>query len=208
MRRGRYFVFAASVVLGGTAAHGEILTGWNFNEFTSDEHVHYSNIGDGTLTLGGNGDAWSPLQGTELNAWGEWGSGNSLGIRGVGANRSSLTIEHQFRDFAYAEFTCAMRRSATGFHSVELEYFSEAGWIKLGNASLDLEWSIARFRIPGTVGAGGHLSLRMTIEGATSSQGTARFDNMILEVAEIPVPGAWGSLLMIFRGCARRRLQI
>ena len=189
----------------GSPAHGELCAGWNFNEFISGDQTQYSTTGDGVLTIDDRDSPWGPLQGTALNGWGDWSPGNALGIRGVAANGSTLTIQHPVQSFLSAELTFAMRRSATGFEKIHIDYLTETGWIKLGNASLGLEWSVARFQIPGAVGVLDHLSLRMTIEGATSSQGTARLDNMLLEIVDVPAPGAWGLLCIAFQRISRRR---
>ena len=186
-------------------AFGEICAGWSFNTFRTGDYVEYSTIGDGVLLLDDQQSIWDPLQGTSLNAWRDWSAGSALGIRGEAANGSSFTIQHPVQSFSSAEFTFAMRRSATGFQTIHIDYLTETGWIKLGNASLESEWSVARFRIPGAIGVLDNLSLRMTIEGATSSQGTARFDNMILNLVDIPAPGGWPLLCVAAQLISRRR---
>ena len=193
-----------TLVVCHSSTYGEIIAGWNFNDLAPEDHVHSSYVGDGVLTLDDRSAAWSALQGTSLNAWDEWPSGSSLGIRGSASNGATLTIQHPIQTVFSSELTFAMRRSVTGFQEVHLDYLTEAGWIKLGSALLESEWSIARFRIPGAIGTLDYVSLRMTIEGATSSQGTARFDNMLLHTIDIPTPGALGVLFWGLRYTRRR----
>ena len=99
----------------GSPAHGELCAGWNFNEFISGDQTQYSTTGDGVLTIDDRDSPWGPLQGTALNGWGDWSPGNALGIRGVVANGSTLTIQHPVQSFLSAE--CRINSIASIFLS-------------------------------------------------------------------------------------------
>jgi len=123
----------AGLMLPGTAAHADLIAGWNFND--SDNVVDH---GAGTLTIAGGtptvnytGDA----NGTTLNRVGTDAAGNHLSIGGgTNANGTTLTfaidttgLEDLVLTLAYAPETNDTSKQFVSHDANQVSYSTDAG---------------------------------------------------------------------------------
>lgn len=204
--------------------------------------VYNSNFGSGTIYLdGSNGSSnWLSTQfggfgGTTVNA----GEGFSMATTGASAlaliagsgnsaNGKSLVFRFSMDGYEGLTISLAAQRTSTGFASQLWEYSSDGisyrsiGAISAGSVGGTIAGSYAGSGILGFAAMSGlddidQAYVRVTFDGATSSSGNNRIDNIQFNAAEIPVLamsipepscmmllGAGGALALT---CGRRRLN-
>lgn len=195
-----------AVVVGIVAlqTHGNMIAGWHFNDLKLGSEVFEANEGTGVFSIGGATGGWTPYAGTLLNGAEGWDAGESLGIRSSLNNGLEMLIDFDAFTVGSMTLSLAAKRSSTGFTMLLIEAYQPNGWIEVGSRGLGLDWGLIQASILLDSFEFAVSRLRLTISGATSSQGTARFDNLRLEGNVIPSPGSAAAILL---GCltARRR---
>jgi len=138
-------------------------------------------VGDNSDTQNNN---WLSFQGTDLNM--PFGSfaGGSLAITGSDNNGSSFDIVADLTGWANIQVSWAQRGTATGYNSRIVSVSTDGVnftpiLTDLGSLSATFEFRSAS---AGTLlDNASNAIIRFTIDGATSSNGNNRFDNIVLE---------------------------
>lgn len=188
------------------SAQAAVVASWNMNGIDPlQTTVMVATNGTGWLDFGGLGSTASALQGTTLGAQKGEVAGDALAAIGTLSNGTSLRVD--FETIGYRDLTVsfATRRSATGASSNRLEYWDGMGWATaLAFSSNSTAWELITVKLVGASGVNdGFASLRFVLDGATSSSGSLRFDNISVTGTATPAPGALA--LLGLAGCAARR---
>lgn len=199
-------VTAASSYLVADGAQGAVIAAWNLNGVDPlQTTVFAATTGAGTLDFSGLGASASALQGTALGAQKGELAGESLAVVGTLGNGTSMRLD--FETFGYRDLTLsfATRRSATGASANRIEYWSGFTWLTAAEfTSNATAWEVVTVKLAAQdFLEKGFASLRFVIDGATSSSGSVRFDNLSVSGSAVPAPGALA--LLGLAGCAARR---
>lgn len=199
----------------GMTAQGEIVNAWHFNDIYAGQSVIASNWGDSLITTDTLGVPVEPFTGTLLNAEQDAVAGQALGIRGAAANGSWFEVELQtdaiLQKAGPLELSFAYRASTTGFNENAIEWLVDDIWTPLAYFGKTGDWELATCTIPPAQlgytdwpdAPAGEVHLRIRLDGASSSSGTIRFDNM--RVGVVPGPSSMAGLALLFSCRSRRR---
>lgn len=191
----------------GAAAHGDLVAAWNMNGVNPTLALEFASThGRGTVDFTGLGSGSSALAGTLLGAQPGESAGDALAVSGSAFNGASMRIDCDTRGFTNLSFAFAVRRSSTGFVSNRIEYWTTLGWETLGSfGASSTSWEIRTFDLSALDGLeDGSARLRISVDGATGTTGSIRFDNFSMSGSAIPAPGAV-ALLAIAGLVGRRR---
>jgi PEP-CTERM motif-containing protein len=165
-----------------TVSRADEIALWNFND---------SNLvvdrGLGTLTTTANPANVMFFTGTTLNARMGDVAGMAVAIQGGASNQNNgsiLELRASTVGFNVVRVTWAWQRTATGFNSVLLQYSRNGTtFIDLGTfdppTSFDF-FGFEFFEVSG-VWNNPNFAFRWVLNGATSSSGNVRFDNVVVE---------------------------
>ena len=207
--RGMWMVaIAIACAMGGTALRAEaaVIASWNLNGIDPLQNTVVSaSTGVGTLDFGGLGSTATTLQGTTLGALKGELAGDSLAAIGTLANGTSMRFDFETTGYQDLTVSFATRRSATGASSNRIECWTGLAWeTVLQFTSNATTWELVSVKL-GAVGisGSGYASMRLVLDGATSSSGSLRFDNISVSGSPVPAPGALA--LLGLAGCVARR---
>jgi len=182
---------AACGMAGG--ASGDLLAGWNFNGLAAPvASMIAAQHGAGSLDLSAFTAGLSWQTGSDLNAFGGDLAGEGLGITGTGANGKSAVLSAATAGYGALTLSMAVRSTGTGHVSSVIEAWDGVAWMSVGGFALTPStWSTASFDLAThSFLNDGTATLRLRLEGASSSSGNFRIDNVRLEGAAIPAPSA------------------
>lgn len=192
MGTGCAVVAALGLILTEGAAAADLIAGWHFNGLAAPvSPIVGSQQGSGTLDLTAFTSGLSWQTGTDLNAWPGDPAGEGLGFTGAAANGKSAVFIMGTLGSDAQTFSLAARATGTGHLQSVVEAWNGAEWSSVGGFTLTASvWSTASFDLSGL----GYLdngvaTLRLRLEGASSSQGNFRIDNVRLEGTAVPAPG-------------------
>jgi len=208
------FALLFVVLLVAKDAGADLIAYWHFNTYDGDATTIAADVGVGTITITGfsAGDL-NNFSGTTVNAISSTPAGTSLSLENNANNGDFLTVSFSMTGLRDLVLTYATQRSLTGFNSNQWAYstnnvtFTNFGspvgplTNSFGLVTLDLS-SVSSLNNATTV------FLRYTFNGATSSLGNNRIDNVQLNAQAIPEPRAstlllWGSLALLALGLRR-----
>ena len=192
-------------------AQAAVVAAWNMNGIDPlQQTVYAATAGSGTVDFGGLGASASVLQGTTLGAMKGELAGDALAAIGTLANGTSMRLDFGSADVAAAGYTdltltFATRRSSTGPSMNRVEYWSGLGWLTaLEFSSNATTWQLTTVKFTASqLLADGYGSVRFVLDGATSTSGSIRFDNIAITGTPAPAPGAIA--LLGLAGCVGRR---
>ena len=208
--RGRCaFVLAVACGVAGVGARAQaaLVASWNLNGIDPlQSTVVGASAGVGTLDFGGLGATASVLQGTTLGALKGEVAGDALAAIGALANGTSMRLDFATAGYQNLVLNFATRRSATGASSNRLECWTGLAWETVFSFSSNAStWELLTVKLaPIPAFDGGYASMRFVIDGATSSSGSLRFDNISVSGTPAPAPGAL-ALLGLAGFVSRRR---
>ena len=193
-------IFASSFALSETMQAQDIISYWNFNENTPESNSNWTQPisatqGNGEITYSVS-EAYS-FNGTSLNSLNGDPSGGSFVPRGgqdQESNGESFTISVSTvgMDDIYLKF--ANRGTSTGFNSREIQYTTNGiDWLTKKTLSGTLsDWEVVTVDFTDTpdVNNNSDFAVRIVLNGATSSNGNNRFDNIILQSGETVIAPA------------------
>jgi hypothetical protein len=151
---------------------------------------------------------WGSFSGTSSNRpdGGSFGGG-SLAITGEGNNGNSFVIEADLSSFEDIELSWVNRGTSTGFDSRVVDVSTDGvNWTQIysDSGALTSSWSVESASAGDLLDFASTAFIRFTLDGATSTNGNNRFDNIVLE--GIPTPGTAALLgLAGLAGMRRRR---
>jgi len=201
-------VVALACTIGGVATRAEaaVVASWNLNGIDPLQNtVIGASTGVGTLDFGGLGATASVLQGTTLGALKGEVAGDSLAAIGTLANGTSMRLDFETTGYQDLVVSFATRRSATGASSNRLECWTGLAWETVLNfTSNATTWELVSVKLNALgISEGGYATMRFVLDGATSSSGSLRFDNISVSGSSVPAPGALA--LIGLAGCVGRR---
>lgn len=202
-----FMVVVACGIAGiGTQAQAAVVASWNLNGVDPLQNtVIGASTGVGTLDFGGLGATASVLQGTTLGALKGELAGDALAAIGTLANGTSMRLDFATAGYENLVVNFATRRSATGASNNRLECWTGLAWETVFSFSSNAStWELLTVKLaPMPAFDGGYASMRFVIDGATSSSGSLRFDNISVSGTPAPAPGAIA--LLGLAGCMSRR---
>lgn len=208
---------ASSLAFASAATADTLIAYWNFNDFdTSDANIA-ADAGSGNLNMTGWGGPVQSFAGSTENALFDDEAGGSLSLQGGSptdgifpGNNTFIDFEISMAGFQDLEISYWTRRTGTGFDSNQWSYsINGVDFIDFG-PEIDPDSSTAGEVIvmPTLTGANdaASVTLRYTLDGATSNSGNNRIDNVQINATLIPAPGALALLgLAGAIGTTRRR---
>jgi hypothetical protein len=200
--------------------------------------VYNANLGYGTIYLDGtNGSSdWlvsneiTGFAGTTVNAGSEFSTTTTgaaalalLGGSGNSANGNSIVFRFSMAGYEELEISLAAQRTLTGFssqvweYSVDGAYYQMIGTLVSGSSLGTITGSFSGSGVLGFSPFSGlsnveEAFVRVTFDGATSSTGNNRLDNIRFSATEInlvtavPEPNCvgLGAFILLVRACTRR----
>jgi hypothetical protein len=208
-----------------TAAQAEVIAYWNFNTLTTatNNGTSYApTSGAATLDVlvassdqAGTSRGINSFAGTTVNALFADPAGQALAIQASSLesgtvyanNGATITITFSMTDLADPILTFASQRTSTGFNANQLAWSTDGvNFTDFGSTytpatsfalvSFDLSTVDALDNAPS-------VTLRLTVDGATSTGGNNRFDN--IQINAVPTPGALALMGLGGLIVARRR---
>jgi len=202
-------VGAVTAVCGG--AEAAVVAYWNFNSLTAapgTATVISADQGAGTIFANGsNGSsAWTSLNsnpqltaflGVSLNALGADPAGNALAPANSSSNGQSITISFDMTGLANLSVSYATRGTSTGFNSQS--WAASVDGVNFVNiqqvtGTTSSTWSVVTLPTITMLDGSAVAFLRITFQGASSTSGNNRIDNLQLNADVIPAPGAMALL--------------
>jgi len=211
---------ASADVLAYWAQNDNELPGGGFG-FMEGDFPQAADVGSGFLTVGGGNiletdkdGVYTRIQsfaGTDLNALDGFGSGGSIVFQGGAENENNgAWMQWEVSTSGYSDLVMsfATRRTSTGFNSNQVSYSTDGeNFTDLGDAyDPDSSWEVKTFDFSGLLDDEESVYIRITFDGATSTTGNNRLDNILFEATSLPAPGALALLgLAGMIGTRRRR---
>lgn len=209
-------IMLAATVVG--SSHAALVAYWNNNSnalpvsgfgYTSTAFPQAADVGSGFMTIGGgimsetvvnaNGTVYTWAQsfgGSDLNALNGDAAGGSFSILGGtdnGNNSAYLQFQLDMSGFTGLDISYATRGTSTGFSSQAWSWSTDGvnfttfeTFTGTNNSTFSVKTLATLSALDGAATA----YLRVTFNGATSSSGNNRLDNMQFNATAIPAPGA------------------
>ncbi|MEO1130787.1 MAG: hypothetical protein AAFX05_13930 [Planctomycetota bacterium] len=164
-------------------------------------------VGDNFDT--GTSNNWGSFSGTGTNRPAGTGTfgGGSLAITGENNNGSSFVIEADLSSFTDIEVSWANRGTSTGFNSRVVDVSTDGStWTQIYSdaGALSSSWATESASAGNLLDNAATAFIRFTVDGASSTSGNNRFDN--IQLVGLPTPGTAALLgLAGLAGMRRRR---
>lgn len=221
------FLSAAVVLVAASSANADVIAYWAQNDnglpgggfgFETTDFPMDADIGDGTWNIlpvdasatSGVYDSIQSFSGTSTNAVAPFGSGGSFAFQGDQNNGASVIWAVDASLFSDLSISWAQRGTSTGYTSRALSYSTDGvSFTAIGTdtGALSGSWQTESYDLTGLAGVDGasNLQLQLTFDGASSSSGNNRLDNVLIEGTFIPEPTAGLLVLVGSAFIARRR---
>lgn len=201
-----FFLVAGVALAAASPCRGELVAYWDFNSFSTADDTIAADAGMGTLDLAVWNGGVSSFAGTTLNALGD-SAGSSLTLRagaGMNGNGSFIQLQTSLSGFQDPVITFATQGSNEGFNA------GTWAWSVDGSSFMNLEgvntasttsYSLATVDFSSVSGLtdASDAFFRYTLDGATSTNGNNRIDNLQINatMTAVPEPGSTALLSMI-----------
>ncbi|MBM4006321.1 MAG: hypothetical protein FJ292_01965 [Planctomycetes bacterium] len=200
---------AASLWLCACSARADVVANWNFNGLSGAVPTALgADQGTGSLSLLEFTGGLSALAGTDLYAWGGDVAGMGLVVTGSGQNGRAAVLEVRTEGLVDLVFGVAARRSGSGFAMTSVQVWDGIGWRMAGSIDASTtQWQVHTVDLSAfdfleqTASA----RVRVVVDGATSSSGNIRLDNLRLSATPVPGPGPVAAIGAVAASVTRRR---
>lgn len=194
----------------GGSLHADLLAGWSFNAVDSSAGSILADYGSGRLDFESISDHHDFFAGTEMNAWGDAGSGDALGFRGAAAESGAIYLDWIPTPVigggpTHLQCSLATRRSGTGSDLIGVDAWSGVDWVAIASITTMTAWSTSVFDLDDVHSGAAPLHLRFTLAGASNPQGTVRIDNLRIDALAVPAPGVLATMGLLVTRCGPRR---
>jgi hypothetical protein len=190
-RFGFAFVVLSLFLLSASSAHADEVAIWNFND--SDLNVDH---GSGTLTTNFNmTNVLFTLGGSTINARLGDVAGQSVTLQGGTGNANNgrnLTFSVSTLGFSNIVFSFASQGTSTGFNSNQFQYSVDGGvtFVDFGAPyTPSTSFTLFTFDLSSIAALNNNpnAAFRIVFNGATSSSGNNRLDNVCFEGTPVPI---------------------
>ncbi len=199
---------AASLSLCACAARADVVANWNFNGLSGAVPASLgADQGTGTMSLADFTSGLGVLAGTDLNAWSGDPAGMGLVVTGSGQNGRALVMDVRTEGLGDLVFSVAARRSGSGFASTSVQVWDGDAWRMAGSIDASTtQWQVHTIDLAtfDFLEQASRARVRVLVDGATTSSGNIRFDNLRLSAMPVPGPGAAAAIGAVAAGAARR----
>lgn len=198
---------AAVMAIGaaGTAA-GDVVAHWNFNGFGSETGTVPATVGTGSFDFRGVLGGASSMTGTVLNGLTGAVAGEAFGVVGSAYNGRYVQIDFTSLGQPDLSLSFATRRSGTGFSNNRIDALLDGAWTTVASFNpSSTDWGVFSVDLAAAGVAAGAASLRIVFDGATSSVGSVRIDNLSVMGTPVPGPGALSVAALATAVAGRRR---
>jgi hypothetical protein len=200
---------AAGLWLCACSARADVVASWNFNQLAGSVPPAVSaDAGSGAMQLSDFTGGLGILAGTDINALVGDAAGQGLTITGSGQNGRSIVVEVRTVDLAGVSVSVAARRSTSGFAVAAVEAWDGAAWQRGGSFDASTtQWTVHAFDLSvfEFLNRSETARIRFKFEGATSSSGNIRLDNLRVEATPVPAPGGAAAIGAVAAGITSRR---
>ncbi|MFZ4722161.1 MAG: hypothetical protein ACOYMI_03315 [Phycisphaerales bacterium] len=200
---------AASLWLCACGARADVVANWNFNGLSGAVPAALgADQGAGSMSLLEFSGGLSALAGTDLHAWNGDVAGMGLVVTGSGQNGRALVLDVRTEGLVDLMFGVAARRSASGFASTSVQVWDGTAWRLAGSIDASTtQWQVhtvdlSSFDFLEQVSSA---RVRLVVDGATSSSGNIRLDNLRITAMPVPGPGPAAAIGAVAAGATRRR---
>jgi hypothetical protein len=209
-------VSAAALVwlaLTPTAHAAFVVSYYNFNSYNGTDLTISPNQGAGSITINPLGSGFTGnFSGTTINALGGDPAGTSLSlIAGTNQvnNGASITIQFSTLGLSDVVLSFATQRTSTGFNSNQLAYSLDGvNFTNFGSPITPASsFALVTFDLSSITALNNQATvyLRYTLNGATSSAGNNRIDNLQITAAPAPANLALAAIGGLCFGAGRLR---
>lgn len=218
----RFRPLACLVLACGSSASADVIANWNFNDLVGGSVPTSISASRGVGTIFADGTAgssvWSPsgsieltaFSGSTTNAIESDASGNALALVNSNANGKGIVFAVDMSGHESLSISYATRGTGTGFTSQQWSWsadgvnFTALETIASQNSST---WVVKSLATVSTLDGVSTAYLRLVVDGASSTNGNNRFDNVVFDALPstpvVPGPAAAAALAAI--GMTRRR---
>jgi hypothetical protein len=198
---------AAVMALGaaGTAA-GDVIAHWNFNGFGFETGTVPATVGAGSFDFRGVLGGASSMTGTMLNGLTGAVAGEAFAV--VGSTYNGRYVQIDFASLGQPDLSLsfATRRSGTGFSNNRIDALLDGAWITVASFNpSSTDWGVFSVDLAAAGIGAGAASVRLVFDGATSSVGSVRIDNLSVMGTPVPGPGALSVAALATAVAGRRR---
>jgi hypothetical protein len=185
------FIFTPSTV------KGDAIAVWNFNDAISGtsggELEFLVDRGIGTMASDFAVSNIGNASGSALNGDSGDTAGRALLMSGSANNGNSLTWNVDTIGFDSIGISFTVRKTSTGFDDNQFFYRVDSGasWVSFGDSfNPDLSFSLQSFDLSGVPGLGNNpnAGFKILFDGASSSRGNNRIDNLVVSGNPITPP--------------------
>lgn len=203
----RKMAMAAVIGWGATsAASADVIAHWNFNGFVPETGTVAATVGTGSFDFRGVLGGTSSMGGTVLNGLTGAVAGEAFAVVGSAYNGRYVQIDFTSLGQPDLSISFATRRSGTGFSNNRVETLLGGTWTTVANFNpSSTDWGVLSFDLAAAGIGAGAASVRLVFDGATSSVGSVRIDNLSVMGTPVPGPGALSVAALATAVAGRRR---
>lgn len=203
---GRAGMAALIVMTTAGAAAGDVVAHWNFNGFVAETGILPATVGTGSFDFRGVLGGASAMGGTVLNGLTGAIAGEAFAIVGSAYNGRYVQIDFTSLGEPDLALSFATRRSGTGFSNNRVETLIGGTWTTVASFTpSSTDWGVFTVDLAGAGVGAGVTSVRLVFDGATSSLGSVRIDNLSIMGTPVPGPGALSVAALATAAAGRRR---
>ncbi|MEL6741613.1 MAG: hypothetical protein AAFP26_13230, partial [Planctomycetota bacterium] len=160
-----------------------------------------------TSDTGGEFDTIDSFGGTTLGALFGDSSGGSFAFLGDTNNGASVVLSFDATLFENITLDFARRATSTGYDSVDVGYSTDGGATvtSIGGINNRDDWTLYNFGFGSALDGVTNAQIWLTFDGATSSNGNNRLDNVQINGDVIPTPASAALVALGGLVAARRR---
>jgi len=216
---------AGSLAFAASASADTLIAYWNFNDLPDIPGTGNgvapgdgaplniaANSGSGNISLENFGGLVQDFAGSSINALFDDPNGKSLSLQGgvdLAGNGTWIDITFSTVGLENVELSWAGRGTGTGFDTNQISYSLDGmNFTNFGDTydSSGSSYQLFEYAFGSLLDDASNVTIRITLDGATTSAGNNRIDNLQLNASMIPAPGALALLGMAgLIGTSRRR---
>lgn len=207
----KLFALMAGIALVASATQATLIAYWNFNDFGAPYPATLdadAGVGSGSISFAGWDGVVTNFAGSTLNALFDDGAGQALTLASNAGNDSYIEISFSMVGYQDLEISFDTRGTGTGYDEGQWSWSTDgSNFTDFGPNTASRSTTFATAGPFGTSALDDAATafLRYTLDGATTTAGNNRIDNLQLNATLIPEPGTLGLMALGLLGVAYRR---